>query len=248
MATPLSPVQTHILHIVTKAARDAMPCPTNSRLREMTGLSDKMGPTMALQALERRGYITITRAQSNSPDRRITIVALGITTPSPVKLVSRNREAKPSSRHSFWTEDRKATLRTLWANNVRADEIGKRIGATQSAVLGMADRLNLETRGGFANKVAIVPKVEIPKDLSPLAGKLALVGGCQFFIGSGYRSDWRHEVCCGKPVAGYGQPYCAEHHAVCYRPSPARKIGVAYLPQDLSGRLAFASPQWRVSP
>jgi len=49
---------------------------------------------------------------------------------------------------TFWSDDRVATLRSMWENGVPASTIAKKLGGavTKNAVIGKAHRLKLERR------------------------------------------------------------------------------------------------------
>lgn len=52
----------------------------------------------------------------------------------------------PKPRSNQWTDDEKALMSSLWAQDVTADEIGRRIGRSKNAVLGQRQRQGLPKR------------------------------------------------------------------------------------------------------
>ena len=62
-----------------------------------------------------------------------------------------NRANARKQSEGFWTEERVATLRKLWAENVLAEKIAAAIGhgCTRGAVIGKANRLGLASRTGW---------------------------------------------------------------------------------------------------
>lgn len=102
----------------------------------------------------------------------------------------------------FWNDDRIATLRHMWgvgrSANAIADAFGD--GATRNQVIGKAHRLGLSTRPSPI-KARVVP---LP---------LAIERSCEYPFGDPGEAGFR--FCCAERQPG--SPYCADHHACCYR-------------------------------
>lgn len=129
-----------------------------------------------------------------------------------------------------WTEDRTAALERLWGEGYSASLLAKRLGATRSAVLGKARRLNLPSRksmvqakrgrpkqphgGGLKPHVFGKPKSLVPVPPTPPKAEAAPVGTKTF-----QQLGWRD---CRWPF-GDGPPY-----RFCGKP---QQPGSSYCPQ-----------------
>jgi hypothetical protein len=56
------------------------------------------------------------------------------------------RRKGPNTCNVIWTDDLMAALRDLWDQGIPTAEIGRRIGASNNAVIGKAHRLDLPAR------------------------------------------------------------------------------------------------------
>lgn len=102
-----------------------------------------------------------------------------------------------------WTDERVALLKDLWAQEMSASEIAKRLGGTtRNAVIGKAHRLGLSRKAAPAK-----PKPQTTAVLH-LSERM-----CRWPIGHPGEPGFHF---CGNQ-AQPGRPYCAEHCAVAYR-------------------------------
>jgi hypothetical protein len=71
-------------------------------------------------------------------------------------VILAERAVKLAAREAakFWNPERVQRLRDLWAADLLAIDIGKKLGCTKNAVLGKADRLGLPRR----DHTAFAPK------------------------------------------------------------------------------------------
>lgn len=77
MIQHLSDTDRTVLEIVTKAAEEGRPCPTNNEMSCRLGFKSLSGPINALERLQRRGLVTVERFHT---ERRVTITATGKAT------------------------------------------------------------------------------------------------------------------------------------------------------------------------
>ena len=140
----------------------------------------------------------------------------------------------------FWTAERDATLRRLWARpELSTRLIGEIMGPGKNAVVGRAHRLGLPGRASPIIRDASAPlKVVVPRApqienarraaMSPRAvpatpaaramplarATAALHRTCQWIEGEPAGASSRF---CAAPVQR-GSSYCAGHHARCWHP------------------------------
>lgn len=145
---------------------------------------------------------------------------------------------------SWWTEERRAELRALWAQQdpgLSAAEIAARMGTTKNAVVGQAHRLGLPGRESPIRRVegaaalraakAVQPKPQrapaeaarSPRAVPPKPAAARILArrpqgtrhdACQFPIGEPREPGFRFCAAATRE----GSSYCAEHHALCWRP------------------------------
>ena len=103
-----------------------------------------------------------------------------------------------------WTEERVATLKSLWQNGYSARQIAERLGGvTRNAVIGKAHRMGLSSRPS--------PIKKTQKPAAPAVKERS----CQWPIGHPGSDDFHF---CGE-AAEPGRPYCSAHCEVAYRRS-----------------------------
>lgn len=62
------------------------------------------------------------------------------------KKAVKAKKPVPANQNGFWTPERIKVLTTLWNDGVFALDIAKVIGCTKNAVIGKANRINLQPR------------------------------------------------------------------------------------------------------
>lgn len=104
----------------------------------------------------------------------------------------------------FWTEDKIATLRQLWAQGLSASQIANQLGSvTRNAVIGKAHRLGLASRPSpIRIEAAPASAAAAPRRATNYKGPT-----CQWPIGDPGSRDFKF---CGAPIEP-GRPYCAHH-------------------------------------
>ena len=65
---------------------------------------------------------------------------IGLSRPKPEREVRQNKPA-------FWTDERNALLRKLWAEGVKNEDIAARLGKSRASIKKRAERLGLPSRG-----------------------------------------------------------------------------------------------------
>jgi hypothetical protein len=131
---------------------------------------------------------------------------------------------------SSWTDEEKASLKTMWKAGVSATLIGQALGRSRSAVLGAVHRAGLWNTG---RKVPEAPRVRVRPIVSEPVAEIAPVvralpprptapEGLMLLV------DLRHGHNCCFPVSGqgadtgycgastHGQVYCERHHAMMF--------------------------------
>lgn len=101
----------------------------------------------------------------------------------------------------------------LWSAGLTASQIAERVGSTRNVVLGLRWRMGLPERDNPGGKPRIEP-------LRPTLDPFPPRGRCVYPLGDPQAADFR--FCGGRATAG--DPYCAEHHGICYRPFVARPL------------------------
>ena len=102
---------------------------------------------------------------------------------------------------TFWTEQKIADLRRLWAEGLTASQIARKIGAhSRNAVIGKVSRLGLISRK---------PRESLVVRLSNLAPNT-----CRYPFGHPDEPGFRF---CDKK-AEPGRPYCLDHCDIVYQP------------------------------
>jgi GcrA cell cycle regulator len=108
---------------------------------------------------------------------------------------------RPAEPELFWTPERLATLRDLWADHsLSAVKVGAILGCTKNAVIGKAHRLDLP------------PRIEFEELRERPLHPLFEVGNrdCRFPIGNPGEEGFHF---CRVRVETEGRSYCHEHHA-----------------------------------
>lgn len=124
-----------------------------------------------------------------------------------------------------WTDAKLRELERLWARGDSASQIGRQIGKTKGAVIGMARRRKLPPRKSPIRTRDPKPPAPMPPKLHDgkttfvaarplkLAKPTAAARTCLFPMWPD-GADPTHEYC-GKRVQP-GSSYCKTHHAICY--------------------------------
>ena len=134
-------------------------------------------------------------------------------------------EAPPAAPQSFWTPERDARLRELWAGELSATLIAKEMGAiSKNAVLGRVHRLHLPQRRPPVIRdvrpkkiVRLDEHVDHRKLLDP---RVNSAGKCRYILGdtAGPNTRFCAETVIGGAALGK-QAYCTEHYAIVYVPT-----------------------------
>jgi len=132
--------------------------------------------------------------------------------------------------HGFWTAERVDWLRRRWQDGASAGVIGKEMGATRSAVLGKAHRIDLpmrEQKNELPKKKRTRAKIAAPTKSSQPAG---LSRPVRIFALKSEHCRWPlwddksdHGLYCGAQVSWKGGPYCAFHARVSAHGYPVEK-------------------------
>jgi hypothetical protein len=209
----LQPRDHAILDAIREAARAGKPCPTNDTLSEIGGFSCTSGVTSVLRKFRNAGLIEVRLVKK----RRVVTID-NMTT----------KEVKFPSRGPAHTDESDGFIRAHYKKDMRATQIGERLGMTRGQVVGRALVLGLrDSKDQHKNKPQKVTQnskaMEKGADMrhrgDPLATRLvprAQEGwrpkACQWIEGA----PSINESCkCRKPVLE-GSSYCSEHHERCW--------------------------------
>lgn len=134
-----------------------------------------------------------------------------------------SEEGNPAAaRKTFWTPERDALLRELWAGELSAALIAKELGAvSKNAILGRVHRLHLPQRRPPVirdvrpkNLVRLDERVDRRKLLDP---RVNGAGKCRWIEGE---TNGPNTIFCAAPVMGGAtlakQAYCASCYAIVY--------------------------------
>lgn len=119
---------------------------------------------------------------------------------------------------SIWSEYRQQRLETMWAAGIVTREIGRQLNTTKNAVIGRA------WRTGLPNRAPKRPPRE-PRIVPAWWAQLG-AGGCSYDLSDSTPISWLEAGpfhFCGAAVRE-GSAMCAEHHALCFRPPPKKRI------------------------
>ncbi len=114
-----------------------------------------------------------------------------------------------------WTPERVSALIALWAEDLPASEIGRRLGMTKNAVIGKVHRLGLPKRGSPIQAKTETAELVRLEDLA--------AGMCSWPDGEPGTDDFQF---CGAPAVP-GKPYCAKHCATAYVTGSKDRKGTA---------------------
>ena len=163
-----------------------------------------------------------------------------------------------------WTLERENKLKVLWKEGHTASKIATLIGGTtRNAVIGKANRLNLEART-ISKKISTTPKVKLENDVGikqeKLSGKARFKSllldknfepenpkklteltddTCRWPIGHPYEKDFY--FCGRKPLEKF--PYCNLHILYAFQPKNAKEEDIVTgedIPQFIEKKIKSA--------
>lgn len=163
-----------------------------------------------------------------------------------------------------WTSERESKLRALWKKGHTASQIASLIGGTtRNAVIGKANRLNLEART-ISKKNSTTPKVKLENDVEIKQEKLSRKARfksllldknfepenpiklteltddtCRWPIGHPYEKDFY--FCGRKPLEKF--PYCNLHVLYAFQPKNAKEEDIVTeedIPQFIEKKIKSA--------
>ena len=163
-----------------------------------------------------------------------------------------------------WTLERKSKLKALWKKGHTASQIAALIGGTtRNAIIGKANRLNLEART-VSKKHSTTPKVKLENDVEIKQEKLGrkarfksllldknfepenpkklteLTGDtCRWPIGHPYEKDFY--FCGRKPLEKF--PYCNLHVLYAFQPKNPKEGDIVTeedIPQSIEKKIKSA--------
>jgi hypothetical protein len=111
----------------------------------------------------------------------------------------------------FWTEALESVVAEHYPTE-KAIDIAKRLGPefTKNAVIGKAFRMGIVAQSRFGR---LIPHRPLPEPAPSMTDDD--FRGCRYI--NGKPQPLRPGMYCGKPCEPYCS-YCAEHHALCWRP------------------------------
>ena len=163
-----------------------------------------------------------------------------------------------------WTSERESKLKALWKKGHTASQIATLIGGTtRNAVIGKANRLNLEART-VSKKNSTTPKVKLENDVEIKQEKLSRKARfksllldknfepenpiklteltddtCRWPIGHPYEKDFY--FCGRKPLEKF--PYCNLHVLYAFQPKNAKEEDIVTeedIPQFIEKKIKSA--------
>jgi GcrA cell cycle regulator len=144
----------------------------------------------------------------------------------------------------WWTDERIAHAKALYADNLTHDQISKAMGCSRNSVIGKMRRLGISGKTGSQprridaeprhkkdqNLVVMHQPKPVEPDIEPLGqpDEWAPKGTCQFIYGDEAGHDWRM---CGRP----GYPWCDYHRRKVFQPTPRKDKEMAIEANRVSG-------------
>lgn len=130
-----------------------------------------------------------------------------------------------------WNDAQVIEITSLWAAGFTAEQIGRQMHTSRSAVCGKVRRLMLPLRVTHIGerkpvvKVEPVPKAPPPPPMpEPMAigpiGDFPDAGTCRYIAGDPGSHEWQ---CCGAEAVRYDIPWCEHHFTRVYQPAPKRE-------------------------
>lgn len=130
----------------------------------------------------------------------------------------------------------KQRLADLWETGLSTAKIGRHLGISKNAVVGLRTRMGLPARGspipqrGVAAVLAPQPIADVvveryvyrppPPALAPAPMPVARYADCQYPL-----NDGRPWAFCGEATQA-SSAYCREHHRICWNRPPRQAAGV----------------------
>jgi GcrA cell cycle regulator len=134
------------------------------------------------------------------------------------------------------SEEIRQAIRELWDEGLSTADIGRRVGKTKNAIVGLAHRMGLpkrpspigkkgegskqQRRRGRPRKPPHSPLYVAPAPAPPCTFQPPKPNECQWPLWGMQMPHPHEQRFCGKR-ARVGSPYCDEHHAIAYRSAAA---------------------------
>jgi GcrA cell cycle regulator len=134
-----------------------------------------------------------------------------------------------SEQHFAWNEETLAALRRLVCVEGKTfAAAAEKLGTSKNAVVGKAHRLGIYPSDAVASPRSAASRQAQERRWNPprppAADRFPPKGCCLFPIGDPRADDFHF---CGDKIAAPGEPYCDDHHRLCWQPARVQRLDAA---------------------